>query len=46
MDGIYLLLALLEQREGLVPRILTTMGVSAQEIQSSLEKHLAGMPQV
>ena len=46
IDPEHLLLALLEQREGLVPRILTTMGVSAQEIQSSLEKHLAGMPQV
>jgi len=46
IDPEHLLLALLEQREGLVPRILTTMGASAQEVQSSVEKHLAGLPRV
>ncbi|NIS69370.1 MAG: AAA family ATPase, partial [Proteobacteria bacterium] len=46
IDPEHLLLALLEQREGLVPRILTTMGVSAEEIKSSVDKHLAGLPQV
>ncbi|MFQ6117796.1 MAG: ATP-dependent Clp protease ATP-binding subunit, partial [Candidatus Bipolaricaulia bacterium] len=46
IDPEHLLLALLEQREGLVPRILTTMGITPQEIRSSVEKHLAGLPQI
>jgi ATP-dependent Clp protease ATP-binding subunit ClpB len=40
------LLALLEQRDGIVPRILDTMAVSSEEVRSSLEKHLSGLPQV
>ncbi len=46
IDPEHLLLALLEQREGLVPRLLTTMGLSGEEIRSSVEQHLAGIPQV
>ncbi len=46
IDPEHLLLALLEQREGLVPRLLTTMGVSDQEVRSSVESYLAGLPQV
>ena len=46
IDPEHMLLALLEQREGLVPKILTAMGVSVQKVQSSVEKHLGGLPQV
>ena len=46
IDPEHLLLALLEQREGLVPRVLATMGVSDQSVKASVENHLAGIPQV
>ncbi|NIQ39562.1 MAG: ATP-dependent chaperone ClpB [Proteobacteria bacterium] len=46
IDPEHMLLALLEQRDGLVPRLLTAMSLSPQEIKASVEKHLAGRPQV
>jgi ATP-dependent Clp protease ATP-binding subunit ClpB len=46
IDPEHLLLALLEQREGLVPNVLTTMGVSVASVKASVESHLEGLPQV
>jgi ATP-dependent Clp protease ATP-binding subunit ClpB len=46
IDPEHLLLALMEQRDGLVPKILTTMGVPAKGVQSAVEKHLAELPKV
>jgi ATP-dependent Clp protease ATP-binding subunit ClpB len=46
IDPEHMLLALLEQRDGLVPRLLTAMSLSPQEIKASVEKHLTGLPQI
>ncbi|MBW2120908.1 MAG: ATP-dependent chaperone ClpB [Deltaproteobacteria bacterium] len=46
IDPEHLLLALLEQRDGLVPKVLAKTGASAEGIRSSVEKHLSGLPQV
>jgi ATP-dependent Clp protease ATP-binding subunit ClpB len=46
IDPEHLLLALLEQRDGLVPRILTAMNIPVQQVRSSVENHLAGLPKV
>ena len=46
IESEHLLLALLEQREGLVPKILTAMNIPVQEVRSPIENHLAGLPKV
>ncbi|UCD72431.1 MAG: AAA family ATPase, partial [Syntrophobacterales bacterium] len=46
IDPEHLLLALLEQREGLIPKLLTAMNVSVQQVRSPVESHLAGLPKV
>ncbi len=46
IDPEHLLLALLEQREGLIPKILTVMNIPVQQVRSSIENHLAGLPKV
>jgi len=46
IDPEHLLLALLEQREGLIPKILTAMNIPVQQIRTSIENHLAGLPKV
>jgi ATP-dependent Clp protease ATP-binding subunit ClpB len=46
IDPEHLLLALLEQRDGLVPKILTAMNIPVHELRSSVENHLAGLPKV
>ena len=38
----HLLLALLEQKDGVVPQILTKLGSSPSELTSELNKNLAG----
>ncbi|MHA6795483.1 ATP-dependent chaperone ClpB [Pseudonocardia bannensis] len=44
VDGEHLLLALLEQPEGLVPRLLTAMGTDIDGLSSALEAELARKP--
>ncbi len=46
IDPEHLLLALLEQQEGLVPKILTAMNISVQQVRASIENHLADLPKV
>ncbi|MET1009011.1 MAG: ATP-dependent chaperone ClpB [Gaiellaceae bacterium] len=45
-DVEHLLLALLDQPEGLVPRLLTRADADAAAIQAALERHLEGRPRV
>ncbi|MCW2577125.1 MAG: ATP-dependent chaperone ClpB, partial [Modestobacter sp.] len=44
VDGEHLLLALLDQPEGLVPRLLTTMGVDEAALRTDLAAELARKP--
>jgi ATP-dependent Clp protease ATP-binding subunit ClpB len=46
VDGEHLLLALLEQPEGLVPRLLDQAGADPDELRAQLEKELGRRPQV
>ena len=46
VDGEHLLLALLEQAEGLFPRLLQKLEISSQSLQGSVEKELAARPKV
>ena len=46
IDPEHLLLALLEQREGLIPKILTAMNIPVQHVRTSLGNHLADLPKV
>ncbi|MCK5551597.1 MAG: type VI secretion system ATPase TssH, partial [Deltaproteobacteria bacterium] len=46
IDPEHLLLALLEQRDGLVPRILTAMNIPVQQVRTPVENHLASLPKV
>jgi len=46
IDPEHLLLALLEQRDGLIPKILTAMDIPVQQVRTSVENHLAGLPKV
>jgi ATP-dependent Clp protease ATP-binding subunit ClpB len=46
VDGEHLLLALLEQPEGLAPRLLNRMDVSPEAIKSSVERELERRPRV
>jgi ATP-dependent Clp protease ATP-binding subunit ClpB len=46
VDVEHLLLALLEQSDGLVPRLLERMAVSASALQTALEDHLESRPSV
>ncbi len=46
VDGEHLLLALLEQEEGLFPRLLQKMEISPSSLQSVVEKDLAARPKV
>src|SRR5215204_5339573 len=46
VDGEHLLLALLEQPEGLVPRLLNRMDVPAETLKNELERELARRPKV
>jgi len=46
VDGEHLLLALLEQPEGLVPRLLTRMDVPADALREEVEKELTKRPAV
>ncbi len=46
VDGEHLLLALLEQSEGLIPKLLDRMEAPADEIRSRLEQELAKKPSV
>ena len=45
-DVEHLLLALLDQRDGLVPRLLTRAEVDAQAVREALESYLEGRPRV
>jgi ATP-dependent Clp protease ATP-binding subunit ClpB len=46
VDGEHLLLALLEQPEGLIPRLLQRMNVSPEAVQRALEQELERRPRV
>jgi ATP-dependent Clp protease ATP-binding subunit ClpB len=46
IDPEHLLLALLEQQEGLIPKILIAMNVPVQQVRTSIENHLADLPKV
>ena len=46
MDVEHLLLALLEQRDGLIPRIIERMDVSLEDIRGEVEKALSSLPRV
>jgi ATP-dependent Clp protease ATP-binding subunit ClpB len=46
VDVEHLLLALLEQRDGLVPRLLERTGVDAGGLAAALDEHLQGRPRV
>ncbi len=46
IDPEHLLLALLEQRDGLIPKILTAMNIPVQHVTTSVENQLAGRPKV
>lgn len=45
-DGEHLLLALLEQAEGLVPRILERMGISTANLKDAIEQEMSRRPRV
>jgi hypothetical protein len=36
----------LEQRDGLIPKILTAMNIPVQQVRTSVENHLGGLPKV
>src|SRR5450759_743958 len=46
VDGEHLLFALLAQEDGLAPRLMTRMGVSAPTLQARLEEELSRRPSV
>ncbi|MFF0066165.1 ATP-dependent chaperone ClpB [Streptomyces sp. NPDC005279] len=46
VDGEHLLLALLDQPEGLIPRLIDQTGASAQELRSALSAELSRRPKV
>jgi ATP-dependent Clp protease ATP-binding subunit ClpB len=46
MEPVHLLLALVEQPEGIVPAILSRLGVAVPGIQAEAERTVAGMPKV
>ncbi|VUT24783.1 MAG: protein disaggregation chaperone [Candidatus Methanolliviera sp. GoM_oil] len=46
MDVEHLLLALLEERDGLIPRIIERMDVSLEDIRGEVEKALSSLPRV
>src|SRR6185295_8438271 len=46
VDGEHLLLALLEQPEGLVPRLLNRMEVSPETVKAEVERDLSRRPRV
>jgi ATP-dependent Clp protease ATP-binding subunit ClpB len=46
VDGEHLLLALLEQPEGLIPRLLSRMEVPAEPLKAEVERELARRPKV
>ncbi|VUT25056.1 MAG: protein disaggregation chaperone [Candidatus Methanolliviera sp. GoM_asphalt] len=46
MDVEHLLLALLEERDGLIPRIMERMEVSLEDIRGEVEKALSSLPRV
>jgi ATP-dependent Clp protease ATP-binding subunit ClpB len=46
IDVEHLLLALLEQRDGLIPRLLVRLDVATDELHSALERNLEGRPRV
>jgi ATP-dependent Clp protease ATP-binding subunit ClpB len=46
IDPEHLLLALLEQQEGLIPKILIAMNVPVQQVRTSIKNHLADLPKV
>ncbi|GAB4060990.1 ATP-dependent chaperone ClpB [Catellatospora paridis] len=46
VDGEHLLLALLDQPEGLVPRLLTQTGADPQQLRAEVEQDLAKRPKV
>src|SRR3954470_10028399 len=46
VDVEHLLLALLEQPEGLIPRLLARADVNVEALQSAVEQHLEGRPSV
>ena len=46
IDPEHLLLALLEQGEGLIPKILTTLNIPIQQVRTPIENHLVDLPKV
>ena len=46
IDGEHLLYSLLEQREGLVPKILEQTGATLSKLKGDLESHLRALPRV
>ncbi len=46
VDGEHLLLALLEQQDGLVPRLLMRMEVPVEQVKARLEQELDRRPRV
>lgn len=46
VDGEHLALALVQQEEGLIPRILWVLGVNPQDVARELEKELERLPKV
>jgi ATP-dependent Clp protease ATP-binding subunit ClpB len=46
VDGEHLLLALIDQPEGLVPRLLTATGVDVDQVRADLERELGRRPSV
>src|SRR3954467_9643114 len=46
VDAEHMLLALLEDPDGLVPRLLTRLDMDAGSLRAALERHLEGRPRV
>ena len=46
VDGEHLALALVEQEDGLIPRLLWVLGVNPADIEAELKKELEGLPRV
>jgi ATP-dependent Clp protease ATP-binding subunit ClpB len=46
VDGEHLLLALLDQEQGLLPRLLTRMEIAAEPLRGAVERELAARPRV
>ncbi len=46
VDNEHVMLAMLDQEDGLIPHLFEKMGVAAQDVREEIERYLAGLPKV